>query len=199
MSRWPAPAGHRLSARSDLLSEERRQQLLAILGDSPRPLSGTELGQRLGTTRQTVVQDIAVMRARGEPVIATSRGYMLPTALPAGSRRAVVAVRHGPGDTEEELSVLLDLGIRVVDVVVDHPVYGELRGMLMLDSREDLREWLAALRQKRAHLLSELTGGVHLHTIEAPRADLLERALVTLRERGFLFEGETSGGDAGRR
>lgn len=172
------------------LSEERRQQLLEIIGGVRKPLSGAELGQMLGATRQTIVQDIALLRARGEPVIATTRGYLLASALSPDSRRAVIAVRHGPADTEEELSILIDLGLRIVDVVVDHPVYGELRGMLMLDSRDDLREWLSALRARNARLLSELTEGVHLHTVEAPRADLLDRAVAALRERGFLFEGE---------
>lgn len=170
------------------MSEERKRQLLKLLSDTPRPLSGTELGQKLNITRQTVVQDIAILRARGEPIVATARGYLMASALLPSHYKTLLAVKHGPEETEEELSLLLDLGLRVVDVQVDHPVYGEIRGMLMLDSREDLREWLREIRQKRARLLSELTGGIHLHTVEAPRADLLERARVALRERGFLFE-----------
>lgn len=169
------------------MSEERRRRLLDLLSGSRRPLSGAELGQRLNATRQTVVQDIAILRARGEPVIATSRGYLLASSLVPNCHRTLLPVRHRPEETEEELSLLLDLGLRVVDVQVDHPFYGEIRGMLMLDSRDDLREWLKDLREKRAHLLSELTDGVHIHTVEAPRADLLERARCALRERGFLF------------
>ncbi len=170
------------------MSEERRRQLLELISSSSKPVSGTELGQRLGATRQTVAQDIALLRARGEPIVGTSRGYLLASSLAPNSHRALLAVRHGPEKTEEELSLLLDLGLRIVDVVVDHPVYGEIRGMLMLDSREDLREWLAGIREKRAHLLSELTEGIHLHTVEAPRADLLDRARAALRQKGFLFE-----------
>jgi uncharacterized protein len=172
------------------LSEERRQQLLDIIGGARGPLSGAELGQRLGATRQTIVQDVALLRARGEPVVATARGYLLASALSPYAHRAVIAVRHQPDDTEEELSILLALGLRIIDVTVDHPIYGELRGMLMLDSREDLREWLSTVRERKARLLSELTEGIHLHTVEAPRADLLDRALAALRARGFLFEGD---------
>jgi len=97
-------------------------------------------------------------------------------------------VRHRPEQTEDELTIMLDLGLRVVDVSVDHPVYGEMRGMLMLDSREDLRDWLRTIKEKQAHLLSELTDGIHLHAVEAPRAELIERARQALRERGYLFE-----------
>ena len=170
------------------MREERRRRLLDLLANSHKPLCGTELGQQLGATRQTVAQDIAILRASGHPIVGTSRGYLLVTALGPGSHRAVLAVRHRPDQTEEELALLLDLGLRVVDVVVDHPAYGEIRGMLMLDSREDLREWMAGMREKRAHLLSELTDGIHLHTVEAPRLELLERARSALRQRGFLFE-----------
>ncbi len=172
------------------MSDERRQRLLKLLSTARKPLSGTELGQHLNATRQTVVQDIAILRARGEPIVATARGYLMATSLAPNCHRALLAVRHRPDQTEEELSLLLDLGLRVVDVEVDHPVYGEIRGMLMLDSREDLREWLQGLRDKRAHLLSELTDGIHMHTVEAPRAELLERARTALRRRGFLFEEE---------
>lgn len=170
------------------MSDERRQRLLELLAASPSPMSGSDLGQQLGATRQTVVQDIAILRARGEPIVATARGYMMATSLGVGRYKALLAVRHRPDQTEDELSLLLDLGLRVVDVVVDHPFYGELRGMLMLDSREDLREWLRGVRERKAHLLSELTDGVHLHTVEAPRLDLLERARAALRERGYLLD-----------
>ncbi len=170
------------------MSEERRGQLLDILDSSAKPVSGTELGQRLGATRQTVVQDIAILRARGEPIIATSRGYLLSSSLTPNRYKAILAVRHRPDQTEDELILMLDLGLRVVDVSVDHPIYGEMRGMLMLDSREDLRDWLRTIREKQAHLLSELTDGIHLHAVEAPRAELIERARQALRERGYLFE-----------
>ena len=167
-----------------------RSRLLDVLADTGKPVAGPELGPRLGATRQTVVQDIAVLRARGEPVVATSRGYILASALAPTVHRALLAVRHGPEETEDELSLLLDLGVRIVDVMVDHPTYGEIRGMLMLDSREDLKGWMADMREKRARLLSELTDGVHYHTVEAPRADLVERARAALRQRGYLYEEE---------
>jgi transcriptional regulator of NAD metabolism len=163
-----------------------------MLASSPKPVPGTEMGQRLGATRQTVVQEIAILRARGEPIIATSRGYLLASSLTPNRFQAILAVRHRPEQTEDELTLLLDLGLRIVDVSVDHPVYGELRGMLMLDSREDLRDWLRSMKEKQAHMLSELTEGIHLHTVEAPREELIERARQALRERGYLFEAETA-------
>ena len=39
--------------------------------------------------------------------------------------------------TEEELNILVDHGVRVLDVVVEHQLYGELRGSLTIESRAD--------------------------------------------------------------
>jgi len=166
--------------------EARRARILALLREADRPLSGAELARRLGTSRQAIVQDIAVLRAAGVEILATPRGYCLPHARPA--YRALVAVRHTPEQTEDELTLLVDLGVEVVDVIVEHAIYGELRGSLHIASREDVRQFMEALRRTGARLLSELTGGLHLHTLEARSPELLERAREALRERGYLVE-----------
>jgi uncharacterized protein len=84
--------------------------------------------------------------------------------------------------------VMVDHGLRVVDVIVEHPVYGELRGSLMMASRADVREFAGRVESGEVALLSELSGGVHLHTVEAPSQERLDRARQALRERGFLVE-----------
>ena len=86
---------------------------------------------------------------------------------------------------------MVDHGLKVVDVIVEHPVYGELRGTLMLTSRADVREFAERVDSGEVALLSELSGGVHLHTVEAPSQDRLERARRALHQRGFLVDAET--------
>jgi len=83
---------------------------------------------------------------------------------------------------------LVDHGIRVVDVIVEHPVYGELRGPLMITSREDVREFEERVLNAHVALLSELSDGLHLHTVEAPSEERLDRARDALRAAGFLVE-----------
>ena len=58
----------------------------------------------------------------------------------------------------------------------------------MLESRADVQDFLAQVSSSRATLLSSLTGGVHLHTIEASRPELISRAKAKLRVRGFLLK-----------
>lgn len=58
----------------------------------------------------------------------------------------------------------------------------------MIESRADVQDFLHQVRAKKASLLSSLTGGVHLHTVEAHRAEMVARAKAQLRERGFLLK-----------
>lgn len=128
-----------------------------------------------------------MLRASGEEILSTPQGYRLPAARPS-AHRAILACQHAPERTEEELHILVDHGVRVIDVVVEHPLYGELRGSLMLESRSDVEDFLRRWHRKHASLLSSLTRGVHLHTVEASRPDMITRAKQQLEARGFLLK-----------
>jgi hypothetical protein len=168
-------------------TEERRARIMDLLRDAEGPVTGADLAEQLGVSRQIIVQDIAVLRAAGAEILASPRGYFLPPRVPAG-HRTVVAVRHTREQTEDELTTLVDLGVEVVDVVVEHAMYGELQGRLRIASREDVRQFMTQLEETGARLLCELTDGLHLHTLEARRPELLERARQALAERGYLVE-----------
>jgi transcriptional regulator of NAD metabolism len=151
------------------------------------PIRGGELAKHFRVSRQSLVQDVAILRAGGEDIVATPRGYLLPGRAGRG-HRAILACRHAPERTEEELQILVDHGVKILDVIVEHPLYGELRGSLMIESRADLQDFLAHVSASHALLLSSLTGGVHLHTIEASRPEMISRAKARLRARGFLLK-----------
>jgi transcriptional regulator of NAD metabolism len=168
-------------------TDTRREQIKELLRNSEHPITGTDLAERLGVSRQVIVQDVAVLRAGGQEILASPQGYYLQRHL-LGMHRTVVAVQHTPAQTEDELIALVDVGVEVVDVIVEHPIYGEQRGMLHIASREDVRQFIDRLRVTGARLLSELTDGIHLHTLEARRPEQLARARQVLRERGYLVE-----------
>ncbi|MCL4466723.1 MAG: transcription repressor NadR [Chloroflexi bacterium] len=172
----------------DRTGDERRQEIMTLLHASERPITGGELATRMGVSRQAVVQDIALLRARGEGVVATPFGYLLAERLAPVALRAILACRHSREATEDELLTMVDLGLRVIDVVVEHPLYGELRGLLRLESREDVRHFMDRLRVSEASLLSALTKGVHLHTVEASRPEVFALARAALHDKGYLLE-----------
>jgi len=163
---------------------ERQQQMLQALITAGEPLTGADLATVCGVTRQVVVHDIALMRAAGEPILSTPRGYWLHSRESARPEH-VLSVMHPPELTETELLILVDHGIYVVDVQVEHPVYGELRASLHLQSRKDVDQFLQKIRESGATLLSALTDGLHLHTVECTDIGRLREAIVALRVAGI--------------
>lgn len=168
-------------------ADRRRRRIVNWMRAHGGPIPGAELARHFRVSRQCLVQDVAILRARGTEIQATPRGYRFPeNGKPV--HQAILACRHTVERTREELEILVDNGVKVIDVIVEHPLYGELRGSLMLESRADVEEFLESVRMKKASLLLSLTGGVHLHTVEAARAANIERAKTKLRAQGLLLK-----------
>jgi transcriptional regulator of NAD metabolism len=166
-------------------SEQRRAAILDILTRSDKPVSATALAGELAVSRQIIVGDVALLRAAGESVVATARGYVM--AHPGEDRRTVVCC-HPPEDMERELNLMVDFGCTVEDVVVEHPVYGQLSGRLDVASRYDVREFARRVAESGSRPLSDLTAGIHTHTLRCPDDRAFEQLLEALREAGFLVE-----------
>lgn len=58
-------------------SQQRRQQLLVLLRQNSGPVSATAIAKKFGVSRQIIVGDVALLRAAGEQISATPRGYVL--------------------------------------------------------------------------------------------------------------------------
>lgn len=166
-------------------STQRRQAILQALREASGPLSATALAGRLSVSRQIIVGDVALLRAAGEDITATPRGYVLGRAV--GGRHTVVC-RHAPEDMKRELQLMVDYGCTVEDVVVEHSVYGQLAGRLDLSSRYDVEEFIRRVMDSGDHPLSDLTGGIHLHTLRCPNEEAFQSLLAALRKEGFLVE-----------
>ncbi|NPV53662.1 MAG: transcription repressor NadR [Firmicutes bacterium] len=172
-----------------LTGERRRKELLEVLRKRRAPVTGSELAGMLSVSRQVIVQDIAILRAEGVDLVATPRGYILAEAAAGRIPTRVMACRHsGVEELRDELLTIVGLGGRVVDVVVEHPLYGELRGMLMIESADDVEGFVRTLSEKEAKPLSVLTEGIHLHTIQAASEAALDNIERALGAKGYLFE-----------
>ncbi|WP_047153993.1 transcription repressor NadR [Aneurinibacillus tyrosinisolvens] len=165
---------------------ERQKRLVMELASSNGAVSGSELAERCHVTRQVVVHDIAILRAAGEPIVSTPRGYMLlPDDPKLTKKQHVLSVSHPPELVGRELEILVDYGFHIKDVIVEHPLYGELRGSLLLSSRRDVELFLQQSKSSSGTLLSQLTDGYHLHTIESASLDHLPDAIEKLRKHGI--------------
>lgn len=163
----------------------RRQAILDQLRTADRPVSASALAAGLNVSRQIIVGDIALLRAGGAEISATPRGYVLPRATDGITR--TIACRHTLAQTGQELDILVDNGCTVLDVIVAHPVYGQLTGQLQISSRYDVEQFLARIRGSDAAPLSMLTGGLHLHTLCCPNEDAYTRACAALKAAGLLL------------
>lgn len=164
----------------------RRQAILDRLRTADRPVSASALAAGLNVSRQIIVGDIALLRAGGAEISATPRGYVLPRATDGITR--TIACRHALAQTGQELDILVDNGCTVLDVIVEHPVYGQLTGQLQISSRYDVEQFLVRIRDSDAAPLSMLTGGLHLHTLCCPNEDAYTRACAALKAAGLLLD-----------
>ena len=169
-----------------MTAEQRRQEILTLLEQTDTPLSAAALAHRFSVSRQIIVGDVALLRAGGMEIFATPRGYILP-GEPAALTRTVACV-HSGGEMARELEIMVDQGCQVVDVVVEHPVYGQLTGQLHLSSRYEVQEFIRSVSENQAKLLSDLTGGIHLHTLRCPSEEAYQRVLEELDRAGFLLK-----------
>ena len=167
-------------------SEERRRALLEALRESSEPVSASALAAKFSVSRQIIVGDVALLRSAGEEIVATPRGYRMGREQTGIVRQ--IAVRHRGADTEQELNAIVDQGCTVLDVIVEHPLYGELRGQLQLSNRYEVGQYLRRCGETEAHPLSKLTDGIHLHTLLCPDEAACGRVVADLRRLGFLLE-----------
>lgn len=176
--------------RKDASSGERRAKLLEILKTSATPIKAAELAKLTGVSRQVIVQDMQLLRAKKEPIIATSQGYIYTTYMPSNDTplgvQRVVQTQHSPEDMEKELNILVDHGVVVLDVAIEHSVYGRISRPLQLKTRYDVEKFNEEMKGNDASLLSSMTEGLHFHTLQAPNEESLERAFQKLAEAGFL-------------
>lgn len=168
-----------------MTSLNRRSKIRNLLITSQEPIKGQELAEKFEVTRQIIVKDIAIIRAEGVDVISTPKGYM---ALKENLNivKKVIAVNHNRDGVKVELEIIVKYGAVVEDVIVEHPLYGEIRVMLMLKNMFDVENFYNSFKQYEAEPLSALTNGVHLHTIICENDEVLSNIEKELDMRGIL-------------
>lgn len=169
-------------------TENRRQKIINLLENEHKPVSGTVLSKLFGVSRQVIVQDIALLRAENKNILSTNKGYILFKQPDFNKEmRRVVCVKHDMTQMEEELKCIVDNGGHVIDVSVEHDLYGQISADLIIHNRADVEEFVNRMKVSNSKPLKVLTDEIHYHTIGAESKEILDRIEKKLDEKGFII------------
>lgn len=166
-------------------ADERRKEILKFMMSEQRAISGGQLSERFGVSRQIIVQDISALKAEGFDIVSTHNGYIMQTK-PLNSR--VFKVLHSDEEVEKELNLIVDLGGIVKDVFIYHKVYNKVTAPMGIKSRHDVEMFLNNIASGKSSLLKNVTSGYHYHTVLAEHKETLALIEEKLKEHGFLAQ-----------
>ncbi len=162
---------------------ERRKEILHLLQEGESPIAAKDLALRFHVSRQVIVQDMAVIRVAHPNIISTYRGYLFQQVT---THSREFKLRHTDAQAEEELNSIVDLGGRVQNVSISHKFYGRVTAEMNISSRQDVQEYITALRSGESRHLSNVTGGYHYHLVEALSEDRLDMIEEALEKQGLI-------------
>lgn len=166
-----------------MTGDKRRDTIINLLKNSDKPVSGTYLAKTLQVSRQVIVQDIALLRAKNIDIQSTHRGYVIHEK---NECVRIFKVKHEDDEVEKELNLIVDLGGYIEDVFVYHKVYNIVKADLKINSRRDIKRYLKELQSGHSSLLKNVTSGYHYHTIKAENEEILDEIQEELAKAGFL-------------
>lgn len=166
-------------------ADERRNNIIGMLIKEKKAIKGTTLAENFNVTRQIIVKDIAILRAKGNNIIATPDGYMINDD--SSRVKSIIAVKHSDNAMFDEMEIVVKYGGIIEDVIVEHPIYAEIRGVLRIKNLNDLNKFKKSIEEIEVRPLSLLTDGIHLHTISADSNENMQLIKDELKEKGFIL------------
>ena len=172
--------------KAQMDGQQRREQMMQLLETAKEPIPGARLAKEMGVSRQVIVQDIALLRAVNKNILSTNKGYILFHSEPDEHTRSF-HVRHTNEQITDELHTIVDCGGYVKDVIVEHPIYGQISADLIIRSRVDVANFVDQVKRHKTKPLTELTDGEHFHTVTAAAEQTLDQIEEALDKKGYLL------------
>ena len=167
-------------------SDERRKSIVNLLVSEKKPVSGNELSEKFGVSRQIIVRDISILKEQGFEILASNSGYIMQKSP---YKERVFKVFHTTEQTEDELKIIVDLGGIIADVFVWHKAYGKMEARLNISSRSQIEQFIESVRTGKSVELMHITGGYHYHTVRTESEELLDRIEFALKEKNYIAPG----------
>jgi len=164
----------------------RREKIVETLQSTTKPLSGTLLSKEYHVSRQVIVTDIALLRASHYNIISTNRGYILLDK--SIKEKRIIHVNHDNEHIADELNTIVDLGGKVLNVMVDHELYGQVTAPLIINNRREVINFVDKVQKTSSMPLKHLCNGEHYHTIEAESNEILDLIEEELNKKGYLIK-----------
>ncbi len=166
-----------------MTGEKRREIIIEKLNSSLSPIKGSQFAKELEVSRQVIVQDIALLRAQGLDLVGGPNGYKL-IKEEKGIRKVISTIHSDNVSMKEELEIIVENGGKVIDIIIEHEIYGELRANLYIETIKDIEKFMKKI--EKAEPLSKITHGIHLHTILVEKLEDFEMIKEKLDQRGLL-------------
>ncbi|MBO5306134.1 MAG: transcription repressor NadR [Clostridia bacterium] len=164
-------------------SDERRKSIVNLLVSEHKPVSGSELSDKFGVSRQIIVRDISILKEQGFEILASNSGYIMQKSP---YKERVFKVFHTTAETEDELQTIVDLGGTVADVYVWHKAYGKMEAKLNISSRSQIEQFIESVRTGKSVELMHITGGYHYHTVRAASEVTLDKIESALNSKKYI-------------
>ena len=86
------------------------------------------------------------------------------------------------------MASIVDVGGAVLNVIVNHRVYGKITADLDIRNRRDVERYLEGIASGKSFPLLTVTSGYHFHRIAAEDEQTLDEIEAMLKEKGYLAD-----------
>lgn len=160
---------------------DRQKEIIKILQKENIAHSGQALAKKFSVSRQIIVKDIGVLKAFGINIVSTNKGYKI---IDENKLTRIIESSHDDKDIRDELNTIVDNGGVIIDVFINHPVYGVIKKDLDIHSRNGVTNFVKNMNDSTP--LKNLTKNIHYHTISAKNKKDFEKIENALSEKGYL-------------
>lgn len=170
-------------------ASKRREAIISILENETNPVAARQLADEFQVSRQIIVGDIALLRAEGNEILSTPRGYLYGDKdVILNGFTAKLVCQHSESQTRQELDIIVRHGGEVLDVQVEHPLYGLLSGVLRIKTIHDVDAFIVDMVNNKSKMLSSLTDGIHIHTVKCKDKQTFDQIQDALKKVGILYQ-----------